>query len=215
MLTICIGRPGTGKTHWLVSQNPTVMVDGTNKSHRLVLATIADALSISYSSRSTIDDLINLITSTSATTIGIDNIDRLSLKANYSVLRLAQHHTVFATATDRKRIRHILERHTARIVSPPPCDIRKMLAERYPELPATVCASIAATAPNPAAAVAAAEAILSGQPEPTPTATNLTPLLALFAMAFIYVLRWHHHEPLAYVLLTVLAILARRLSWRK
>lgn len=214
-LVLCLGKAGTGKTHWLQLQNAAVVVDCTNKSHRAVLCALADALGLEYPTRASIDDLLTLLTTQPPTTIALDNIDRAPIKACYSVLALARAHTVFATATDRKRIRPILDRHAARLVSPPPCNLSQLLADRYPDLPPATRLAIAATAPSPAAAIAAADAARSGTPAPTPQPTSLLPLAVALAVGLVYLFRWHADNPLTYVALSAAAILVRRLLWRR
>lgn len=214
MIRLLLSKPGTGKSHWLNQQKADAMIDCTNKSHRAVLATICDQLGYSYPSRASIDDLLQLILAAPPTAIALDNIDRTSQKLCYSLLTLSTRHEIIATATEKNRIKPLLERQAAILVPPPPTKITEILAEHHPDLSPQEIRKIAALTDNPAAALNIAQSIRAGQPIPTPPSRDIKPLLFLFILSALYLLRWHNKSEVIAALLLVSGYLIRRMIWR-
>jgi len=152
MIRLLIAGPGTGKSHWLQNQRAAITVPCTNKSHRGVLCAIADDMGITYQSRASIDDLVALVLGQAPTTIALDDVDRTSPKLCYTILSMASRHTVLATATDRKRIKPLLDRQAAIIVPLSPAPIADIIAGRYPDLSPAQVRRIQQIASTPAAA---------------------------------------------------------------
>lgn len=192
MLHLCIGKPGGGKSYWLASQ-VGIIIQCTNKSHRAILAASADALGLEYDKRASIDDLLNLLAGAPASAIGFDDIDRASAKFCFSILRLAQHHEIYATATNKskKRIAPILERRAAILYHPDVPDLALVVQKQHPQLHPALCRKIAGMADSPASAVNLAQQIAAGK-TPAPTPTNIAPIVALLAVgAATFILRQH------------------------
>jgi len=217
MIRLCLAGPGTGKSHWLATQRADVHVACTNKSHRAILCAIADNLRLEYPSRASIDNLIQLILSAPPCTIALDDIDRTSPKLCYTLLTLASRHTIVATATERRRIKPLLDRQAAIIVPLPPAPIAAIVATRYPDLSPAQIRRIAALAPTPAAALHIAESVRAGQPLPAPPTTSIYPVLLIGALAALVFIR-HYSEfnfsPAVLALISGVAFYVRRLLWR-
>ena len=214
VIHLCLALPGTGKSHWLQSQNADI-IGCTNKSHRAILCAIADAMGITYQSRASIDDLIALIMQAPPCTIALDDIDRTSPRISYTLLTLTTRHTILATATDRKRIKPLLDRQAAIIVPPPRADIRAILASRYPDLSPAAIRRISSVATTPAAAIHIAESVRAGQPLPQAPSHDWTPLIALAALAIIYLLRYQTDTPTTAAILLAVGYVVRRWMWRR
>jgi len=215
MIKLMIAGPGTGKSHWLKNQRADITVSCTHKSHRAILCAIADALNLDYPSRASIDDLIALILQAPPCTLALDDIDRTSPRIAYTMLSLASRHTILATATDRKRIRPLLDRQAAIIEQPPHTDVRSILQERYPDLSPTDIRRIASMATTPAAALHIAESVRAGQPLPQASSHDWTPIIALIALAIIYLLRYLHPDPTIAAILLAAGYVVRRWMWRR
>ena len=215
MIRLCLAPPGAGKTHWLENQRADVTVPCTNKSHRAVLTAIADALHLDYPSRASIDDLITLIMQAPPCTLALDDIDRTATRLCYTLLTLATRHNILATATDRKRIKPLLDRQAAIIVPPPPAPIADIVASRYPDLTPAQVRRIAALAHTPSAALHIAESVHAGQPLPQPPSHDWTPLIALAALAIIYLIRYQTDTPTIAAILLASGYVVRRWMWRR
>jgi len=214
MIKLLITGPGNGKSHWLQSQHADILVECTHKSHRAILCAIADSMGITYQSRASIDDLIALILQAPPCKIGLDDIDRTSQRLAYSLLSLSTRHTILATATDRKRIRPLLDRQAAIIDQPPHADIRAILQERYPDLSTAQIRRIASIATTPAAAIHIAESMRNGQPIPQAPSHDWTPLIALTALATVYLI-WYQSDPAIAAILLAVGYAIRRWMWRR
>ncbi len=217
MIKLLIAAPGNGKTHWLREQPTDAYVDCTTKSHRAALSTIADALHCTYPSRASIDDLIQLILTAPSTTIAFDNIDRTSQKLCYSLLTLSTKHKIFCTATERRRVKPLLDRQAAILIPPPPVKIEKVVAEHYPNLSPQETRRIAALTDNPAAALNIAASVQAGQPLPAPPAQSLFPLILIASITAIAFLRYYSPfelSPIALALISGIAFYIRRLLWK-
>jgi len=215
MIRLLIAGPGSGKSHWLTSQRADVHISCTNKSHRAVLAAVADALRLTYPNRASIDDIISLILHAPPCTLALDDIDRTSPKLCYTLLTLTTHHSIIATATDRRRIRPLLDRQAAIIVPLPPAPIADIVATRYPDLSPAQLRRIQQIASTPAAALHIAESVRQGQPLPEPPSHDWTPLIALIALSLIYLIRYHADQPLLLATLLSAGYVVRRWMWRR
>lgn len=213
MIRLLIAPPGNGKSHWLSRQKASARVDCTNKSHRAVLASIADQLGYEYPSRASIDDLIQLILAAPPTIIALDNIDRTSTKLCYSLLTLTRHE-IYCTATEKRRIKPLLERQAAILIPPPKPNIAAIVAEHFPDLQPQIRHRIAKMTDNPAAAINIAHAIRNGEPLPTPPSQDIKPLLFLILLSSLYLLRWHNKNEIIAATLLVAGYLIRRIIWR-
>jgi len=216
MIRLCLAEPGTGKSHWLASQQAEILVACTNKSHRAVLAAIADALHLDYPSRASIDDLITLILSAPSARIALDDIDRTAAKLCYSLLLLAQKHEIYCTATEKRRIRPLLDRQAAIIVPPQPAPIAGIVSSRYPDLSPAQIKRIAALAHTPAAALHIAESVHAGQPLPAPPAVSIYPVLLIVSLAALAFIRYYSDwdlSPVTLALISAGALYLRRLLW--
>lgn len=189
MLHLCLGKPGEGKTFWLHSCKPEILVGCTNRSHRNILATAAAGLGID-APRAHIDDLLSLILAHPPTTLGFDDIDRAPLKFNYSVMLLAEQHTVFATATDKRRIAPILERQAAILHTPTRIDHASVIRTQFPTLSPHSVREIAGLAKNHAGAVNLARQSLAGF-TPQPATTNIGAWVGLFAVGIVFFVLRH------------------------
>jgi len=215
VIHLCLAPPGTGKSHWLENQRADVRITCTNKSHRAALTAIADTLHLDYPSRASIDDLITLILHSPPCTIALDDIDRTSPKIAYTIMQLAARHTILATATDRRRIRPLLDRQAAIIETPPRADIRAILQDRYPDLSPAAIRRITSIATTPAAALHIAESVRAGQPLPQAPSHDWTPLIALLTLSLIYLLRTQARNPAIAAALLATGYIVRRWMWRK
>lgn len=218
MIRLCLSAPGTGKSHWLASQRAQVFVACTNKSHRSILAAVADDLHISYSSRASIDDLISLIFAHPPTKLAFDDIDRTAVKFCYSLLTLSQKHEIYCTATEKRRIKPLLDRQAAIIEPPPPAPIAEIVANRYPDLPPAKIRRIAALAQSPAAALNIAESVKRGAPLPAPPTQSLFPVLLILSLAALAFIRYYSDfdfSPVTLALISGFAFYLRRLLWKK
>ena len=216
MIRLCLAPPGTGKSHWLESQRADVRISCTNKSHRSVLTDIADALHLDYPSRASIDDLITLIMQAPPCTLALDDIDRTAARLCYTLLTLTTRHQILGTATDRKRIKPLLDRQAAIIVPPPPAPIADIVASRYPDLSPAQIKRIAALAHTPAAALHIAESVHAGQPLPAPPAVSIYPILLIVSLAALTFIRHSvDFSPAVLALISGVAFYVRRLLWRR
>jgi hypothetical protein len=218
MIRLCLAPPGTGKSHWLESQRADVRISCTNKSHRSVLTDIADALHLDYPSRASIDDLITLIMQAPPCTLALDDIDRTAARLCYTLLTLTTRHQILGTATDRKRIKPLLDRQAAIIVPPPPAPIADIVASRYPDLTPAQVRRIAALAHTPAAALHIAESVHAGQPLPAPPAVSIYPVLLIVSLAALAFIRYYSafdFSPAVLALISGVAFYVRRLLWRR
>lgn len=214
MIHLCLAPPGTGKSHWLESQRADVRISCTNKSHRSILTDIADALHLDYPSRASIDDIIALILHSPPCTIALDDIDRTAARLCYTLLTLATRHNIISTATERKRVKPLLDRQAAIIVTPPPAPIADIVASRYPDLTPAQVRRITSIATTPAAALHIAESVHTGQPLPQAPSHDWTPLIALTALATIYLLRYQTNTPIIAATLLAAGYVVRRWMWR-
>jgi len=211
-MKLMIANAGTGKTYWLTQQRGSY-IDTTHKSHRAVLCAIADALGIGYASRDSIDELIEIICSAPATSpILLDNIDRPPPRLCYSLLTIAQRHDIIATATLPQRVAIITDRAAAQIIPPPRVDIAALIPA---DIPRRVAARIRATAHTPAAVIAAVAAARRGDALPTQPTATATPLIALAALAVIYLLRYDTSSPVIMALLLAVGYVVRRIMWHR
>lgn len=210
-MKLMIAAAGAGKTHWLRSQHGEY-IDCTHKSHRAVLCSIADTLAVGYETRASIDDLITYICAAPPTPILLDNIDRPPPKLCYSLLTIAAHHDITATATDPRRVSIITDRAAAQIVPPPRVDLTALIPA---DLPHRTAARIRATAHTPAAVTAAVAAARRGDPLPTPPPANATPIIALAVMGIIYLLRYDASSPVIMALLLAVGYVIRRIMWHR
>lgn len=216
MIRLLIASAGAGKTHWLQSEQPDVLIDCTLRSHRAVLCAIADSMGLTYPARATMDDLIRLITSSRKTTIGLDNIDRTSRKIAYTIMALAYHHDVACTATSRDRIMPLVDRQAAIMIEPPVCDIPAMLRARYPTLSDADIRRIAQVATSPAAATHVAQATLAGMPVPSPPTVSAYPLVLVMIIGLVSYIRWQTDMPAYGVAMVAgIAYYLRRQLWRQ
>jgi len=218
MIRLCFAPPGTGKSHWLDSQRADVRISCTNKSHRAVLTDIADALHLDYPSRASIDDLITLIMQAPPCTLALDDIDRTAARLCYTLLTLTTRHQILGTATDRKRIKPLLDRQAAIIVPPPPAPIADIVASRYPDLTPAQVRRIAALAHTPAAAIHIAASVRAGQPLPEPPTTSIYPVLLIVSLAALAFIRYYSafdFSPAVLALISGVAFYVRRLLWRR
>jgi hypothetical protein len=172
-------------------------------------------MGITYQSRASIDDLIALILQQAPTTIALDDVDRTSPRIAYTILSLASRHTIIATATDRRRIRPLLDRQAAIIEQLPPANIRAILQERYPDLSPAQIRRIASIATTPAAALHIAESVRNGQPLPQAPSHDWTPIIALTTLAIIYLLRYQTDTPTIAAILLAAGYVVRRWMWRR
>jgi len=195
-----------------------VRVACTNKSHRAVLCAIADALQISYPSRASIDELISLILSAPPCIIALDDIDRTAMRLCYTIITLAARHTIIATATERRRVKPLLDRQAAIIVPLPPAPIAAIVATHFPDLSPAQIRRIAALAHTPAAALHIAESVRAGQPLPDPPTVSVFPILLIGALAALVFIR-HYSEfdfsPAVLALISGVAFYVRRLLWKR
>jgi hypothetical protein len=218
MIRLCLAPPGTGKSHWLESQRADVRVDCTHKSHRAVLCAIADSLHLEYSTRASIDDLITLITQSPPCTLALDDIDRTATRLCYTLLTLANRHNIIATATERRRVKPLLDRQAAIVVPLPPAPIADIVASRYPTLTPAQVRRIAALAHTPAAALHIAESVHAGQPLPAPPAVSIYPVLLIVSLAALAFIRYYSafdFSPAVLALISGVAFYVRRLLWRR
>lgn len=218
MIKLLLAPAGTGKSYWLEQQAATVRVGCTNKSHRSILAAIADALGYTYPSRASIDDLLQIILAAPSTTIALDDIDRTAQKFCYSLITLSTRHTILATATEKRRIKVLLERQAAILVPLPAVNIADVVASHYPDLPPHQVKRIATMTDNPAAAINIAQSIKSGQPLPQPPTQSLFPLVIILSLAALAFIRYYSHysfSPVAIALIYGIAFYIRRILWKK
>lgn len=218
MIRLCIAQPGAGKTHWLNAQRAQVLIACTNKSHRSILCAIADSLRIEYASRASIDDLLTLLLSAPATTIALDDIDRTSPKFAYSLLALSSKHEIYCTATEKRRIKPLMDRQAAILVPLPPVPIAEIVASRYPDLPPAQIRRITAIATTPAAALNIAASIKHGAPLPAPPTTSIFPVLLILTLAGLAFIRYYSDfsfSPAVLALLSGIAYFIRRQLWKQ
>jgi hypothetical protein len=214
-LVLCIGGSGTGKSYWLAGKRPDFIIPCTNKSHKAVLQAIATALGLQFSNRDSIDDLISSILAAPPARIGLDDVDRSpAIRLPYTLMNLATRHTILATATDKKRIRPILDRQAAILESPPTCDLAELIRSRYPGLTPTQIRHITSIAQTPAAALNAASNLANGLPIPQPKATDMTILLVIGLLTILYLLRFQLHDPTLTAALIAVGYAIRRLIYR-
>ncbi|MBC7334819.1 MAG: hypothetical protein H5U01_00920 [Clostridia bacterium] len=188
-----------------------------NKSHRAVLAAIADGLHLEYPSRASIDDLISLILRAQSCTLALDDIDRIATRLCYSLLSLSTRHNIIATATECRRVKPLLDRQAAIIVPLPPVPIAAIVADRYPDLSPTQVHRIAALAHTPAAALYVSESVHAGQPLPASPATSIYPVLLIVSLAALAFIRYYSafdFSPAVLALISGVAFYVRRLLWR-
>ena len=215
MIRLCLAPPGAGKSHWLAQQKADVRIACTNKSHRAILTAIADSLSLPYPSRASIDNLIQLILSAPPQTIGLDDVDRTSPKLCYTLLTLATRHQILATATERRRVKPLLDRQAAILVPPPPAPIADIIASRYPDLSPAQVRRIAALAHTPAAAIHIAESVRAGQPLPAPPTVSIFPILLIVSLAaLVFIRHYFDFSPAVLALISGVVFYVRRLLWR-
>jgi len=219
MIRLCIAPPGTGKSHWLESQRADVRVDCTHKSHRAVLCAIADSLHLDYPTRASIDDLIARVLGAPPCTIALDDIDRTATRLCYTLLTLANRHNIIATATatERRRVKPLLDRQAAIIVPLPPAPIADIITNRYPDLSPAQVRRIAALAHTPAAAIHIAASVRAGQPLPAPPTTSIYPVLLIVSLAALAIIRYQYQSavsPAVIALISGIAYYVRRLLWR-
>jgi len=136
----------------------------------------------------------------------------------YSLLTLATRHTIKATATERRRVKPLLDRQAAIIVPLPPAPIADIVANRYPTLTPAQVRRIAALAHTPAAALHIAESVSAGQPLPAPPTVSVFPILLIASLAVLAYLRYYSHvaavSPVTLALISGIAFYVRRLLWR-
>lgn len=217
MIHLCLADPGTGKTHWLESQQANITIPCTNKSHHAILAAIADNLQLSYAGRASIDDLLQIILAAQPTKLALDDIDRTATKFCYSLLSLSTRHKIYCTATEKRRIKPLLDRQAAIIEPPPPAPIAAIIAEQYPDLSPKQIRRIATLSSTPAAALNIAESVRRGTPLPSPPTTNLFPILAITLLTTLTFLRYNDFNlsPVTLALISGIAFYIRRLIWKK
>lgn len=218
MVHLCLGEAGSGKSHWLENQQADILIRCTNKSHRSILANIADALHLSYPSRASIDDLLTLLIAAPPTKLGFDDIDRTAIKFCFSLLTLSQRHEIFATATEKRRIKPLLDRQAAIIEPPPAAPIAEIISARYPDLPPAKIRRIAALAHTPAAALNIAESVKRGAQLPQPPTQSLFPILLIISLAALAFIRYYSDfdfSPVTLALISGIAFYIRRLLWKK
>lgn len=218
MIKLCLAGPGEGKTHWLRSQRAQILIPCTNKSHRSILAAVADNLNLAYPSRASIDELLSLILAAPSTSLAFDDIDRTAIKFCFSLLTLSTRHEIYCTATEKRRIKPLLDRQAAIIEPPPPAPIVEIVASRYPDLPPDKIRQIAALAQSPAAALNIAESIRHGAPLPTPPTQSLFPIVIILSLAALAFIRYYSNlelNPILLSALTGIAFLIRRIGWKK
>jgi len=218
MIRLCLAPPGSGKSHWLQSQKADIRTGCTNKSHRAILCAIADALHLDYPSRASIDDIIALILHSPPCTLALDDIDRTATRLCYTLLTLANRHNIIATATERRRVKPLLDRQAAIVVPLPPAPIADIVASRYPDLTPAQVRRIAALAHTPAAALHIAESVHAGQPLPAPPAVSIYPVLLIVSLAALAFIRYYSafdFSPAVLALISGVAFYVRRLLWRR
>jgi len=193
-----------------------VTVSCTNKSHRAILTTIADTLHLDYPSRASIDDLITLILHSPPCTIALDDIDRTAARLCYTLLTLTTRHNIISTATERKRVKPLLDRQAAIIVPLPPAPIADIVASRYPDLTPAQVRRITALAHTPAAALHIAESVHAGEPLPAPPAVSIYPVLLIVSLAAMTFIRHYYaFSPAVLTLISGVAFYVRRLLWKR
>jgi len=133
----------------------------------------------------------------------------------YTLLTLTSRHTILATATDRRRIRPLLDRQAAIIVTPPPAPIADIVTSRYPDLTPAQVRRISSVATTPAAALHIAESVRAGQPLPQPPSHDWTPLIALAILSLIYLTRTQSKNPAIAAILLAAGYIIRRWMWRR
>jgi len=132
------------------------------------------------------------------------------------LLTLTTRHQILGTATDRKRIKPLLDRQAAIIVPPPPAPIADIVASRYPDLSPAQIKRIAALAHTPAAALHIAESVHAGQPLPAPPAVSIYPVLLIVSLAALAFIRYYSDwdlSPVTLALISAGALYLRRLLW--
>lgn len=218
MMRLLIAGPGEGKSYWLSQQQAEIFIDCTLLSHWHILEKIALEMNIEIPKRATIADILELIQQAQPAKIAFDNIDRAPAKFIFSILAMAEKHEILATATEKKRIRPILERRAAVIVPAPRPDIRKILSEKFPDLPPEKISRISMTANTPGEAIQIAKAISEGQEIPQPQPRSLAPILIIVGLSAITFIRYYSNvelNPAILAALTGIAFLIRRLGWKK
>jgi hypothetical protein len=215
MIRLLITPAGAGKTHWLMSHNTAALADCTTLAHRAILLTIAEQLSITPSNRATIDDLVSIICAADTAAIALDNLDRTSPKLLYSLLSLSARHTIYATATDKRKCATLIDRAAAILIPIPPAPLADIIRAAYPDMPTSTVRRIVSTSSTPAQALHTAQSVLSGQPPPQMPATNIIPIVAIIMLAVItYIRRETDTPPVTVALVSGIAYYIRRIFWR-
>lgn len=218
LIHLLLTPPGMGKTHWLSSHN--IVVDCTNTPHRATLTTLCDSEKIDYENRATIDDLLRLLLAAPPSTFAFDNIDRTSPKLLFSLLALSQTHSLYVTATNKKRVQVLIDRQSAILVPVPrvtSSQIKNIVKELYPELSLIQVEKITSIATTPASAVNLANAIASGEMKnlPIPPSKSILPVLAIVIIAAMIFMRYNYEfNPATLSLITALGFYLRRMLWK-
>lgn len=179
---------------------------------------MADNLNLAYPSRASIDDLLSLILAAPPTSLAFDDVDRTAIKFCFSLLTLSTRHEIYCTATEKRRIKPLLDRQAAIIEPPPPAPIAEIVANRYPDLPPAKIRRIAALAQSPAAALNIAESVKRGAPLPAPPTQSLFPVVLIVSLAALAFLRSYSDfelSPVTLALISGFAFYLRRLLWKK
>lgn len=211
-----IGQAGCGKSYWLMSQRADIRADCTNAPHRAILCTIADALSIAYPSRATVDMLTLAICDAPPSAVALDNIDRCGTKLQYSLLVIATRHEIIATATLPRRVSILTERTAATIIPPPRVSLSDVAIANAPTLTAAQVRRVSLIATTPAHAATLAHAIANGADIPTPPTHNNSWIMLIIAIAVIAYIRYTdpNLSPVTIAMLTAGGYILRRLLWR-
>jgi len=210
MIRLLIAPAGGGKTWWLMHQAPhdAPLLDLTLTTHRQALVALADAVGVEIPRRATIADLVALLATCQAKA-RLDNIDRAGRKVLYSVMALAEAGwEIWATATDRRRVRVLLERQAAVLVPYRSPDLADVIKTAWPEATAADIARIRSLAKTPAAAANLARLAAAGEPlNVPPPARSLYPMLSIGVIIALALWKQAHAEALDYATLTAVTLL--------
>ncbi len=209
MLYLLLAPAGGGKTHWLRG-----LGDGHGPylplgllTHRSMLLRLAEAVGVEPPRRATIADLVTLLQDHPGRA-RLDDLDRIGRKALYSVLALSSSGWVFyATATDRRRVRPILERQAARLVPYEPPDLATVIRATWPQATAADVARIRSLARTPAAAANLARLAAAGERlDAPPPPRSLYALLTVAVIVGLALWKQQHAATLDYATLTALTL---------
>lgn len=208
MLHLLLAGPGQGKTYWLRHQAPdTPLLSCGLLSHRSMLMRLAEAQGLDLPKRATIADLVALLREHPGRA-RLDDVDRIGRKALYSIMELSAAGWEFwATATDRRRMRPILERQAAHLVQHEPPDLADVVRSVWPDATPADLARIRSLAKTPAAAANLARMAAAGEPlDAPPPARSLYPLLTIAVIIGLALWKQSHADALDYATLTAITL---------